>query len=114
MDFSNLREQRLASALLAVGEPANPLARILLLSYETTPAVFTNQPSGLFFMGGFDHHDPAFDHSRDTSFLLLVSPAGTDTDEVKAKFGTVEVIPKSRPRMAEAFRKARKPKPGKD
>lgn len=79
-----------AAVLLAAGDANNKLARILTLSFEEIPQVFTDQPSGFSFMGGFDRPERAFDHDQETSFLMLISPAG-DPDEVLRKFGSVDL-----------------------
>jgi len=83
-----IRDQRAyAAALLAVGDNANPTSRILTLSFEEVPAVFPNQPSGFSFIGGFDAPETAFDHDKNTSFLVLLSPAA----EAARQFGSVDL-----------------------
>jgi hypothetical protein len=83
-----IRDQKAyAAAFLAVGDNANPTNRILTLSFEEVPAVFPNQPSGFSFIGGFDARETAFDHDKDTSFLVLLSPA----TEAARQFGSVDL-----------------------
>jgi hypothetical protein len=83
-----IRDQKTyAAALLAVGDNANPTSRILTLSFEEIPAVFPNQSSGFSFIGGFDAPATAFDHNKDTSFLVLLSPA----PEATQQFGSVDL-----------------------
>jgi hypothetical protein len=41
-------------------------------------------------MGGFDRPERAFDHNQDTSFLMLLSPAGNPA-HVLQKFGSVDL-----------------------
>ncbi len=65
----------------------HPTSRILTLSFEEVPAVFPNQPSGFSFIGGFDAPETAFDHDKDTSFLVLLSPAA----EAAKQFGSVDL-----------------------
>jgi hypothetical protein len=87
-----VRDQKeYAAALLAVGDNANPTARILTLSFEDIPTVFLNQPSGFCFLGGFDAPETAFDHTQDTSFLVLLSPAGDDPSAIARQFGSVDL-----------------------
>lgn len=89
-----VRDQRMfAAAILAVGDSANPIGRLLTLSFEEVPTVFSNQPSGLSFIGGFDAPETAFDHTKDTSFLVLISPAA-NLPEATQRFGTVD-LPRS-------------------
>ena len=83
-----IRDQKAyAAALLAVGDNANLTSRILMLSFEEVPAVFPNQPSGFSLIGGFDAPATAFDHNKDTSFLVLLSPA----PEATQQFGCVDL-----------------------
>jgi hypothetical protein len=79
-----------AAAILAVGDSENPTDRLLTLSFEKVPSVFPNQPSGFSFIGGFDAPETAFDHTRDTSFLVLISPAA-NLPEATQRFGTVDL-----------------------
>jgi hypothetical protein len=88
-----LRDQKeYAAALLAVGGGTDPLARILTLSFEEIPRVFPNQPSGFSFIGGFDAPETAFDHNQDTSFLVLLSPPGSDPSEMVKQFGSLDLV----------------------
>ena len=80
-----------AAALLAAGDANDYLAHILTVSFEELPQVFANQPSGFCFLGGFDSPETAYDHSKDTSFLILLSPAGEDPAEIARKFGSVDI-----------------------
>lgn len=79
-----------AAAILAVGDSANPTSRLLTLSFEEVPSVFPNQPSGFSFIGGFDAPETAFDHTKDTSFLVLISPVA-NLPEATQRFGTVDL-----------------------
>ena len=85
-------QKQYAAVLLAVGDSSNATARILTLSFEEIPKVFPNQPSGFSFIGGFDAPQTAFDHNQDTSFLVLLSPAGDDPSEIARKFGSVDLL----------------------
>jgi hypothetical protein len=90
--ISVVRDQKpYVAVLLASGDNSNATARILTLSFEEVPRVFSNQPSGFSFIGGFDAPQTAFDHNQDTSFLVLLSPAGDDPSEVARKFGSVDL-----------------------
>jgi hypothetical protein len=80
-----------AAVLLAAGDADDYLARILTISFEELPQVFANQPSGFCLLGGFDAPETAYDHSQDTSFLILLSPAGEDPSEIARKFGSVDL-----------------------
>lgn len=83
-------QQRLAAALLAVGDSGNPSSRFLALSFEEVPSVFPNQTSGFSFIGGFDAPETAFDHTKDTSFLILLSPV-SNLPEAADRFGTLDL-----------------------
>jgi hypothetical protein len=85
-------QKQYAAVLLAAGDSSDAAARILTLSFEEVPKVFPNQPSGFSFIGGFDAPQTAFDHNLDTSFLVLMSPAGDDLSEIARKFGSVDLI----------------------
>jgi hypothetical protein len=80
------------AALLAVGDRTAPSARILTLSLEEIPTVFANQPSGFCFIGGFDAPATAFDHNKDTSFLVLLSPPGSDPEVMAKQFGSLDLV----------------------
>jgi hypothetical protein len=85
-------QQAYSAALLAVGGNANPTDRLLTLSFEEVPSVFPSQPSGFSFIGGFDAPQTAFDHTKNTSFLVLISPA-TNLPEAIQRLGTVDLPP---------------------
>ena len=87
------RETTRDAVLLAgVLDPATEqVTRVLTLSFEQIPQIYANQPSGLGFLAGFDAPEIAFDHGRDTSFLMLMSPGGEDPAEVLRKFGSVDL-----------------------
>ena len=78
----------LLSILFALDDSAN---RVLALTFEEIPSTFPNQPSGLSFIGGFDAPEIALDHKRDTTFLVLLSPAGLDPSLAAAEFGSVDL-----------------------
>jgi hypothetical protein len=82
-----------ASVMFAAGIKASTgeVNRILLITYEEIPAIFANQPSGFVFFGGFDSPQIAFDHGKDTSFLMLLSPPGENAADIVKKFGTVDL-----------------------
>jgi hypothetical protein len=87
-----IRDQKeYAAVLLAAGDSADATARILSLSFEEIPTVFHDQPSGFCFIGGFDAPKTAYDHDQDTSFLVLLSPAGGDLSEIVRQFGSVDL-----------------------
>jgi hypothetical protein len=86
-----VRDQRIyAAAILAVGDNASPMSRLLMLSFEVVPSVFPNQPSGFSFIGAFDAPETALDHTKDTSFLVLISPAA-NLPEATQRFGAVDL-----------------------
>jgi hypothetical protein len=87
-----VRDQKeYAAVVLAVGDNANPMGRLLTLSFEENPITFPNQASGFSFVGGFDAPQTAFDHSQDTSFLILLSSPGADPSEIARHFGSVDL-----------------------
>jgi hypothetical protein len=88
-----IRDQKeYGAALLGVGDGSDATARILTLSFEEIPTVFPDQPSGFCFIGGFDAPQTAFDHNQDTSFLVLLSPAGDDPSAIARQFGSVDLL----------------------
>jgi hypothetical protein len=66
---------------------------LLSLSFEEIPTVSADQESIFTFMGGFDHPSIALDHSRDSTFLMLISPAGKDPVQAAQLHGTVDYNP---------------------
>jgi hypothetical protein len=64
----------------------------LTLSFEEIPKVFDSQPSGFCFIGGFDAPTTAFDHNQDTSFLVLLSPPGSDSEMTVREFGSLDLV----------------------
>jgi hypothetical protein len=87
-----IRDQKeFGAAILAVVDSTDALGCFLTLSFEEIPAVFANQPSGFCFIGGFDAPEKAFDHNEDTSFLVLLSPPGSDSSEMVKQFGSLDL-----------------------
>jgi hypothetical protein len=68
---------------------------VLTLSYEQIPSATTTGSSIFTFMGGFDQFSTALDQSKDTTFLMLISPAGRNAAEAARSFGTVDCKPNS-------------------
>jgi hypothetical protein len=82
----------LPAVLLSTGLQPEP--QLLSLSFEEVSPVSPGKESILTFTGGFDRPAIALDHSQDTTFLMLISPAGDDLSQVIKKFGTVDFRPK--------------------
>ncbi len=78
---------------LYVGELQGTGHHVLSLSYEQIPSATTTGSSIFTFMGGFDHFSTALDHSKDTTFLMLISPAGRNAAEAAYQHGTVDYKP---------------------
>lgn len=84
------QENRVMPAvLLSTGHQGS--LRLLSLSFEEIPAVSPGKESIFTFLGGFDHPAIALDHSSDTTFLMLISPAGDDIPQAVQRLGTVDL-----------------------
>jgi hypothetical protein len=66
---------------------------VLTLSCEQIPSATTTGASIFTFMGGFDQFSTTLDHSKDTTFLMLISPAGNNPTEAARLFGSVDYKP---------------------
>lgn len=67
--------------------------QLLTLSFEEIPAVSPKTPSIFTFLGGFDNPALALDHSRDCTFLMLISPAGEHPTDAAKQLGSVDLHP---------------------
>jgi hypothetical protein len=65
--------------------------QLLTLSFEEIPPVSPKTESILTFIGGFDHPTLALDHSKDCTFLMLISPAGENPRLAAEALGTVDL-----------------------
>jgi hypothetical protein len=83
-----VENRTIPAVLLSVGQPG--AVRLLSLSFEEIPTVSPGKQSIFTFMGGFDPPTITLDNSKESSFLMLISPAGDDTSEAIRKLGTVD------------------------
>lgn len=65
--------------------------RYLILYAECTDYFITNVEKGISFMGGFDPEDVVFDHSRDTTCLMMFIHELTNMNQLAATFGSIDL-----------------------
>jgi hypothetical protein len=63
----------------------------LFLSVDTIPLLSPDKAPHLIFIGGFDHGQTAFNHSKDTEFLALAYPCA-EPNALAETIGTVDLI----------------------
>jgi len=82
--------RRLVGIVLATKLTQRNHRYLLVLSVEPIGRITTDTDLSVWLMGGFDHPDIAFDHSRPTSFLIMMYPELGDIDELVSSVGSID------------------------
>jgi len=82
--------RRLVGIVLATRLTERNHRYLLVVSVERIGTIATHTDFNVWLMGGFDHPDIAFDHSRPTSFLIMMYPELRDIDELVSSVGSID------------------------
>lgn len=69
---------------------------VLFLAFEEIPWLNEAKDSQLLFLGAFDTHEQALDHSRDTEFIAFAYPC-SDFEQLKQRIGSIDFTGNSLP-----------------
>lgn len=76
---------------LAAGTFGTEEEYILTLTFEEVPPVSAGKASILTFAAGFDSKEVVFDLLKETTFLMLISPAADDPEQATRMLGSVDL-----------------------
>lgn len=88
--------RRLPGVILATKVFRGGVPHLLMVSVEHVPLVRRDQHVALTLMGGFDPPEQALDHSKPTSWLMMLYPQTGDLNDLARSFGTID-LPCSHP-----------------
>ena len=91
-EFNLPNDRRRFGYTLSVGGNNFEEYQYLLLQCEEVPKLTEDTKSFLLFLGGFDPPKIAYDHTKDTSFLILAYPLIGNFDEITKRIGSIDLI----------------------
>lgn len=81
---------QLPGTLLRTSLKADGMRWFLLVMAESIPLISSQGESFMTFVGGFDHEQGAFDHSKPLEYLTFFNPHRGRLEDASAQAGTID------------------------
>lgn len=90
MPFIKPNGQRIVGVVLATKVKESNQQYLLVVTVEEIGTIATHADINVCLMGGFDHPNIVFDHSRPMSFLMMMYPEVRDVKELIRSVGSID------------------------